>query len=162
MIPHPFRLHSGGYTGASSGGQGWRETPPWAWCPALYRGHERGTISFRSGELMAADSDTAVVEKQGNGYVARWPELDEASQGAIVEAATANLEESVELFLECADAREIHRRMNTEVVVTRFEGTRGSPPGPLRRRGLSDFHAAWICRSTASRQSYTYAALDRH
>jgi predicted RNase H-like HicB family nuclease len=74
---------------------------------------------------MASNSDTAVVEKEGDGYVALCPELDEASQGATVEEATANLEEGVELFLECADAQEIHRRMHTEVFVPRCEATGG-------------------------------------
>jgi predicted RNase H-like HicB family nuclease len=74
---------------------------------------------------MAANSDTAVVEKEGEGYVALCPELDEASQGATVEEATANLKDADELFLVCADAQEIHRRLHTEVFVTRFDATRG-------------------------------------
>ena len=42
-----------------------------------------------------------------------------------MEAATANLKEADELFLVCADAQEINRRLHTEVFVTRFEATRG-------------------------------------
>ncbi len=41
------------------------------------------------------------VEKEGEGYVALCPELDVASQGDSVESATANLKQTVELFLEC-------------------------------------------------------------
>ena len=40
---------------------------------------------------MAANSYTAIVEREGEGYSALCPELDVASQGATVEAATANL-----------------------------------------------------------------------
>lgn len=68
---------------------------------------------------------TAILEKEGDGYVALCPELDVASQGATVEEATANLREAVELFLECADPREIARRGSTEIFITRFEATIG-------------------------------------
>ena len=74
---------------------------------------------------MATNSYTAIVEKEGNLYVALCPELDVASQGATVEEAAANLKEAVELFLECADAKEIKRRLHTQVFVTRFEATHG-------------------------------------
>jgi predicted RNase H-like HicB family nuclease len=47
-------------------------------------------------------------------YLSLCPELDVASQGATVEQATANLQEAVELFLECADAGEIKRRSGLE------------------------------------------------
>ena len=58
---------------------------------------------------MATNSYTAIVEKEGSGYVALCPELDVASQGDTVESATANLKEAVELFLECADPAEVAR-----------------------------------------------------
>ncbi|MER3424278.1 MAG: hypothetical protein C4293_14700 [Nitrospiraceae bacterium] len=74
---------------------------------------------------MATNSYTAIVEKDGDMYVALCPELDVASQGKTVEEATANLKEAVELLLECADAEEIKRRLHTEVFVTRFEATHG-------------------------------------
>jgi predicted RNase H-like HicB family nuclease len=74
---------------------------------------------------MAANSDTAVVEKEGDGYVSLCPELDVASQGATVEEAMTHLKEAVELFLECADPGEVQRRLHTEVFVTRFEATHG-------------------------------------
>ena len=63
---------------------------------------------------MPTNSYTAVVEKEGKLYTALCPELDVASQGATIEEATANLKEAVELFLECADAKEIKRRLHTE------------------------------------------------
>ena len=74
---------------------------------------------------MAKSSYTAIIEKEGNLYVALCPELDVASQGTTVEEATTNLKEAVELFLECADAKEIKRRLHTQVFVTRFEATHG-------------------------------------
>lgn len=64
---------------------------------------------------------TAVVEREGDGYVSLCPELDVASQGDTVEQATANLKEAVELFLECANPKEVRERLHGEVYVTRFE-----------------------------------------
>jgi predicted RNase H-like HicB family nuclease len=74
---------------------------------------------------MAVHSYTAIVEKEGDLYVALCPELDVASQGASIEQATANLKKAVELFLECADPEEIERRQHSEVYVTRFEAAHG-------------------------------------
>ncbi len=68
---------------------------------------------------------TAVVEREGDMYVALCPELDVASQGATVEEATVNLREAVELFLECADPEEVKRRLHTDIFVTRFEAIHG-------------------------------------
>jgi predicted RNase H-like HicB family nuclease len=64
---------------------------------------------------------TAVLEKEGDGYVALCPDLDIASQGGSLEEAQANLREAVELFLECADPQEIKERFKGDVFVTRFE-----------------------------------------
>ncbi|MDI6809880.1 MAG: type II toxin-antitoxin system HicB family antitoxin [Candidatus Eisenbacteria bacterium] len=64
---------------------------------------------------------TAVVEREGDGYVSLCPELDVASQGDTVEQATANLKEAVELFLECANPKEVRERLHGEIYVTRFE-----------------------------------------
>ena len=74
---------------------------------------------------MARQIYTAIVEKEGDGYVALCPELDVASQGGTVEEATANLREAVDLFLETADPTEIARRSHPEVFITRFEATIG-------------------------------------
>jgi len=74
---------------------------------------------------MATSSYTAILERDGNVYVALCPELDIASQGATVEEATANLKEAVELFLESADPKEIKRRLHTPVFVTRFDAAHG-------------------------------------
>lgn len=74
---------------------------------------------------MAIASYTAILEKEGDLYVALCPELDVASQGGTVEEATANLKEAVELFLESADPKEITRRLHSEVFVTRFDAGHG-------------------------------------
>lgn len=64
---------------------------------------------------------TALVEGEGDGYVALCPEFDVASQGDTVEEAKRNLAEAVSLFLETADPSEINRRQHSEVFVTRLE-----------------------------------------
>ncbi len=64
---------------------------------------------------------TAVLEKEGEEYIALCPELDVASQGETVEKALLNLREAVELFLECASPEEVKSRLHSEVFVTRFE-----------------------------------------
>jgi predicted RNase H-like HicB family nuclease len=64
---------------------------------------------------------TAVVEREGDGYVALCPELDIASQGDTVEEARANLREAVELFLETAGAAEIDERTHSEIYVSPIE-----------------------------------------
>ncbi len=74
---------------------------------------------------MQKTSYTAILEKEGDMYVALCPELDVASQGRTVEEATANLKEAVELFLECADPEEIAGRLHNEVFVTRIEAVHG-------------------------------------
>jgi predicted RNase H-like HicB family nuclease len=55
---------------------------------------------------------TALIEREGNGYVALCPELDVASQGDTVESARDNLREAVELFLETADQSETTERLS--------------------------------------------------
>ena len=41
---------------------------------------------------------TAIIEREGDGYVALCPELDIASQGESVSEARDNLKEALELF----------------------------------------------------------------
>ena len=64
---------------------------------------------------------TAVIEREGSGYVALCPELDIASQGETIEAARANLVEALTLFFETAHDSEVERRMHAEVLVTQIE-----------------------------------------
>ena len=53
---------------------------------------------------------TAIVEREGDGYVALCPEVDIASQGDSVAQARSNLEEALTLFFETAPAEEVERR----------------------------------------------------
>jgi predicted RNase H-like HicB family nuclease len=64
---------------------------------------------------------TAVIQREGDGYVALCPELDIASQGKTVEEARCNLVEAVELFLETASPSEIQERLHPEVYVTQLQ-----------------------------------------
>lgn len=64
---------------------------------------------------------TAIIEREGDGYVALCPEVDIASQGNTIEEARSNLVEALELFFETADPSEIQERLHTEVFVTRLE-----------------------------------------
>ncbi len=64
---------------------------------------------------------TAIIEREGDGYVSLCPEVDIASQGDTIESARKNLQEAVELFFETADRSEIERRQHSEVFVTRLE-----------------------------------------
>jgi len=60
---------------------------------------------------------TAVIEREGDGYVATCPEIDVVSQGQTVEAARLNLLEAVEGFFEAASPSEIRRRLKKETYV---------------------------------------------
>ena len=64
---------------------------------------------------------TAIIEREGDGYVALCPELDIASQGNTIEEARENLREALELFFEAASPEEIKARLHEEVYVTRLE-----------------------------------------
>lgn len=64
---------------------------------------------------------TAIIEREGNGYVALCPELDIASQGDSIEQARENLREALELFFEAASPEEIKARLHGEVYVTHLE-----------------------------------------
>ena len=63
----------------------------------------------------------AIIEREGDGYVALCPELDIASQGENIEETRRNLKEAIELFFETADLSEIQSRMHEEIFVTRLE-----------------------------------------
>ena len=59
---------------------------------------------------------TAIVERDGDGYVAVCPELDVASQGATVPEARDALAEALALFFEAAPAEEVDRRLRGEII----------------------------------------------
>jgi predicted RNase H-like HicB family nuclease len=64
---------------------------------------------------------TAIIEREGDGYVSLCPELDIASQGSSIEEARANLVEALTLFFEAADPSEVAERFHGDVFVTQVE-----------------------------------------
>lgn len=70
---------------------------------------------------MTTRTFTAIVQREGDGYVSLCPELDVASQGDTIEEARSNLREAVELFLETASPEEVAGRLHEESYVTPLE-----------------------------------------
>lgn len=68
---------------------------------------------------------TALIEREGDGYVSLCPELDVASQGGSVEEARDNLCEALALFFEAASPDEIKQRFRGEIFVTQVEAPLG-------------------------------------
>lgn len=64
---------------------------------------------------------TAIIEREGDGFVALCPEVDVASQGDTVDEARKNLQEALELFFETASPDETKERLHEEVYVTHVE-----------------------------------------
>jgi hypothetical protein len=71
----------------------------------------------------------AIVESEGELFVALCPELDIASQGATIQEARTNLNEAVELFLECAAPAEVAARRNRQTRESPFFATGASSGG---------------------------------
>ena len=66
---------------------------------------------------------TAIIEREGDGYVALCPEVHVVSQGDSIAEARDNIEEALALFFETASTEEIERRQPDEVYVTHVEVT---------------------------------------
>lgn len=81
----------------------------------------RGILTFRGLTMAQTRHFTAIIEREGDGFVALCPELDIASQGDTVEEARLNLVEALELFFESADASEVERRRHDDIFITRLE-----------------------------------------
>ena len=64
---------------------------------------------------------TAIIERDGDGYVALCPEMDVASQGDSVAEARSNFEEALTLLFETASVEEVERRARSEFYVTHVE-----------------------------------------
>ncbi|MEW6067387.1 MAG: type II toxin-antitoxin system HicB family antitoxin [Nitrospirota bacterium] len=64
---------------------------------------------------------TAIIEREGDGYVSLCPEVDIASQGNTIEQARDNLKEALELFFETASPEEIKQRLHGEIYLTQVE-----------------------------------------
>lgn len=72
-------------------------------------------------EMKRHQQFTAIIEREGDGYVALCPELDISSQGNTVEEARQNLTEALELFFQHASDSEVEERIHNEVFITRLE-----------------------------------------
>ena len=94
---------------------------------------------------------TAIVEREGDGYVALCPEVDVASQGDSVAEARDNLEEALTLFFKTASSEETDRRLHNEVYVTRIEVPVGPAACSSWSRGLSE-----TCNSRFRRREKTW------
>ena len=68
---------------------------------------------------------TAIIERDGDGYVALCPELDIASQGDYIEEARRNLQEALEGFFEAASPEEVRERFQSEVYISSLQVTVG-------------------------------------
>ena len=77
--------------------------------------------SIGRSEVIMTRQLTAIIEREGDDYVALCPELDVASQGTTVAEARENLKEALELFFETASATEIQHRLHEEVYVPNVE-----------------------------------------
>ena len=64
---------------------------------------------------------TAIIEREGDGFVSLCPEVDIASQGNTIEQARDNLKEALELFFETASPEEIKQRLHGEIYLTQIE-----------------------------------------
>ncbi|MBF8276194.1 MAG: hypothetical protein HW390_1267 [Candidatus Brocadiaceae bacterium] len=75
---------------------------------------------------------TAIIEREGDGYVSLCPELDIASQGDSIEHARDHLREASELFYETASTEEVKHRFHDDMFVTQVQEVFAAdllPPG---------------------------------
>ena len=70
---------------------------------------------------MSARKLTAIIGREGDGFVSLCPEVDIASQGSSIEEARDNLQEALELFFACASPEEAQQRLRGEVYITQVE-----------------------------------------
>lgn len=54
---------------------------------------------------------TAIIEREGNGYIALCPDIDATSQGDTIDEARKNLQKALELFFDTASSEEIKERL---------------------------------------------------
>ena len=89
--------------------------------------------------MVRKEQMTALIEREGDGYVSLCPELDIASQGETVEEARLNLIEALELFFECASPTEIEGRLGGGAGIRKASARPpGAPPfsGSVVRKGI--------------------------
>jgi predicted RNase H-like HicB family nuclease len=73
------------------------------------------------GPLMAIRRLTAILEREGDGFVSLCPEVDVASQGDTIEHAWTNLQEASKVFFETVSEIEVAEPLSGEVYVTTLE-----------------------------------------
>ncbi len=64
---------------------------------------------------------SAIAEREGDGYVSLYPELDNVRQGNSIEQARDSLREAFELIFDAASKKEIKHRLHTDIFVTQIE-----------------------------------------
>ena len=111
-----------------------------------------GSAEVRKGRHDMYRRLTAIVEREGDGYVALCPEVDVASQGDTVSEARDNLAEALTLFFESASAGEIDKRLRGEVYVTHMEVAVGWTARSLGSGGLSDSRVSRFLGGKKARQ----------
>lgn len=79
--------------------------------------------------MKASQQFTAIIQREGDGFVALCPEIEVASQGGTGEEARANLAEAVQLLLETAAPAEIAERLHGETKIERGKTGATNPPG---------------------------------
>jgi predicted RNase H-like HicB family nuclease len=78
---------------------------------------------------------TAIIEREGDGFVALCPELDVASQGGSIEEARDNLREALELFFETASpTRSSDAYLESSTSLGRGRGWLDPGSSPVKRR----------------------------
>jgi predicted RNase H-like HicB family nuclease len=96
-------------------------TPPWPFFVNVLCGGQ----DDEENNMQATRRLTAIIWREGDGYVALCPDVDVASQGTTVEEARANLAEALELFFEAADPSEVAERLHGDIFVTNLEISAG-------------------------------------
>ncbi|MCC7211976.1 MAG: type II toxin-antitoxin system HicB family antitoxin [Candidatus Brocadia sp.] len=64
---------------------------------------------------------SAIAEREGDGYVSLYPELDNVRQGNSIEQARDSLREAFDLIFDAASKKEIKHRLHTDIFVTQIE-----------------------------------------
>ena len=98
-----------------------RKSEEWRDAPKYQRAIHAGPSFQKTGVTTMKKQLTAIIEREGDGYVSLCPELDIASQGDTIEEARDNLREALGLFFESASQEEIQTRLHDELYVTRVE-----------------------------------------
>ena len=86
----------------------------------LFRTCDNPREEYRA-DMKSSRQFTAIIQREGDGFVSHCPEIEVASQGNTVEEARANLAEAVQLLLETASPAEIAERLHGETYITRLE-----------------------------------------